>query len=351
MAFISIPNIKIAGVSACVPKYTEENKDYPYYEEGELEKMLPTVGILRRHVIKDDKTVADLCVASAEKLIEELKWDKSDIGLLLFASPARDYIEPDTACIIQDRLGLPDSCMAFDMTLGCTAWVYGMNVVGSIMSRGCIKKALLLVGDMPSCTSSYSDKVMYPLFSDAGSATALEFEEGAKAFNYELGTDGSGYEAIIIPDGGRKHPFSEKSLEMHNYGKNINHRDMDLHMDGMDVFQFALKRAPRSVANLFEHFEINKDDIDVMFIHQANLFMDKKICKKIGLPAEKVPYCVENFGNAGGCSLVLTMVTGWREKLQETYSKNLGCAFGVGLSWASIYFETNKIVVPELIQI
>ena len=177
MAFLEIKNIKICGFSACVPSKIEYNKDYPFYAEGEYERQLPTIGVEKRHIIEAGTTASDLCLEAAEKLIQELNWDKEDIQLLIYSSPARDYVFPDTACILQDRLGLSKSTMAFDMTLGCTGWSYAINVISSIMSANKLKKALLLNGNMTTTENAFTDKTAYPLFSDAGSATAIEYDD------------------------------------------------------------------------------------------------------------------------------------------------------------------------------
>lgn len=349
MALLKIKNVRVAGVSACVPSNVEYNKDYPYFAEGELERMLPTIGVEKRHIIKPGITTVELCEKSALKLIEDLEWDKESIDLLIFCSPARDYIFPDTACILQDRLGLPKSTMAFDMTLGCTGWIYSMNVACSLISSSRFKRALLLNGSLTTTENAYTDKTAYPLFSDAGTVTALEYNEKAPIMVAELGTDGSGYDNIIIKDGGRRHPFTVDSLAVKEYGENIKRSDMNMAMKGMEVFSFALETAPQNVLNVLKAIEKVQDDMDQYFFHQANLYLLKKIVKKLRIPVEKVPFSIYNYGNTGACSIPLTMVTERPDYLRNNYSKNIGCAFGVGLSWGSLYFETNKIVIPDLL--
>lgn len=349
MAFLEIKNVRIKGFSACVPANIEYNKDYPYYAEGEFERQLPTIGVEKRHVIEEGTTASDLCLEAAEKLIKDLGWKKEDIQLLVFSSPARDFVFPDTSCILQDRLGLSKSTMAFDMTLGCTGWTYALNVISSIMSASKFKKALLLNGNMTTTENAFTDKTAYPLFSDAGSATAIEYDENAPMIVSEVGTDGSGYDCIIMKDGGRRHPFTEKSLVLKEYGENIRRSDMHMAMKGMEVFAFALNTAPKSVNNLLEHIGKTTDEIDQYFFHQANLFMLKKIAKKLKLSVEKVPYSIYKFGNTGSCSIPLTIVTERADNLRIGVSHNIGCAFGVGLSWGTVYFETENIVIPELI--
>lgn len=349
MAFAKIKNVAIKGVSACVPSKVEYNKDYPYYAEGELERMLPSIGVEKRHVIEPGTTCLELCEKTSNSLLSELGWDKGSIDVLVYCSPARDYIFPDTACILQDRIGLSKTTMCFDMTLGCTGWVYTMNVVASLMSASKMKRALVLNGNLTTAENAFTDKTSYPLFSDAGTATALEYDENAPEIIADLGTDGGGYDNIIIKDGGRRYPYTPESMVLKDYGENIRRSDMNMAMKGMEVFAFALNAAPKSVQNVLNSIEKTQEDIDQFFFHQANLFMVQRISKKLKLPKEKVPFSIYQYGNTGACSIPLTMVTERAEMLRNNCVKSIGCAFGVGLSWGSICFETNKIVIPELI--
>ena len=349
MSYLRIKNVEIKGISTCVPSNIEENKDYPFFAENELDRMIPTTGVERRHVCESGVTPSDMCYKAAEELLESLKWGKDSIDLLIFNSPKRDYISPDTACILQDRLGLSNSVMAFDTNLGCTGWVYGISTIASILSVGTMRRALLLCGDIPSKNSSFYDKTEYPLFSDCGTATALEFKEGTADIVCELGTDGAGYEAIIQRDGGARHPFTAESLVMHEYGPGIKRTNMNSEMDGMNVFAFAMKRVPISLQNLLKYIHLEVDDIDDFFFHQANLYMNKKIAKKAGINIDKLPFSIYDYGNTSNASIPHTMIVARREELSSTKRKNIGCGFGVGLSWASVFFETNNLVIPEII--
>ena len=348
MAYIKINNVSIKGMSACVPTTIEENGDYPYFDENELERMMPTIGIERRRVLKSGQTSADLAFKAADKLIEELGWEKDSINLLIYCSPARDYIYPDTACILQDRLGLPRSTMAFDMNLGCTGWSYGLTTLCSIIQNGFIKRGLLLNGSMGTAECAYTDKTSYPLFCDTGAATAVEFNENAPSIWCELGTDGAGYDDIIIPDGGRRNPVTEKSLELIEYDTNIKRSRLHVEMKGLEVFSFGLKTAPKSLDSVLEFAGKTKEEIDLFIFHQANYYMVKKIIKKLKIDPEKAPFSLLNYGNTGSCSIPFTMITERGDRLRKGFSKNAACTFGVGLSWSSIYFETENLEIPEL---
>jgi 3-oxoacyl-[acyl-carrier-protein] synthase-3 len=350
MASFSINDIAIKGISACVPKNEEHNENYPHVSNEEIQKFMEATGVKHRRIADANTCTTDLCIAAAEKLISELKWDKTEIDVLVFVSQTADYILPVSAAILQDRLQLSKECIAFDIPLGCSGYVYGLSVVASMLKATGLKKGILLAGDTSSKTLSLSDKSTAPLFGDAGSATALEFSENSM-LQFNLGTDGSGYNAIIIPDGGSRNKTTIDSLNIKRYGDGVERNKCQLSLDGMDVFSFGITQGPKTVNTLLNHFNLNKDNIDYYLFHQANLMMNKMIAKKLKLPTEKVPYSLENFGNTSSATIPLTIVTEIRNQVATQKQKLLMCGFGVGLSWGTVYTETENIICPELIEL
>ncbi len=318
---------------------------------GGVNDFTESTGIKARRRSSVDITSSDLCFSAAEKLIEELGWDKSEIEALVFVTQTPDYILPATSCVLQQRLGLSKECYTLDISLGCSGWVYAMSVISALLRNGTIKKGLLLAGDTITKICSPEDKSTFPLFGDAGTATALEYTPENSGMQFNFNTDGNGYETIIVREGGYRSTVSENSLKMKYSGENISRRGIDLELEGMDVFSFGITKAPKSVKQLCEHFSIDKDSVDVFTFHQANLMMNEMIRKKLKLPVEKVPYCMDEFGNTSCASIPLALVTKERERLQRESVKHIACGFGVGLSWGSVYFETDKIAVPQLIEL
>jgi 3-oxoacyl-[acyl-carrier-protein] synthase-3 len=203
---------------------------------------------------------------------------------------------------------------------------------------------------MGTLESAYTDKTTYPLFSDVGSATALEYDESAPAIWCDLGTIGTDYNSIIIPDGGARNPTNDSSLELVEYEKNIKRTKLNVNMKGMEVFSFALETAPKSLENVLRFAGKEKSDVDLFLFHQANYYMVKKIIKKLRIDQEKAPFSMLNFGNTGSSSIPITMITERREDLMHLHSRNCACAFGAGLSWGSLYFETDNLVLPEIFE-
>lgn len=352
MAFLEIKNVAVRGIAVCAPKNVEDNLTIPVFHEGEAERVIAQTGIKQKHVVENGDTLAsDMCLAAAEKLIADLGWEKDTIEALCFVSLSHDYLEPPTACILQDRLGLPESCMTMDMNQGCSGWVNGLATLSSLMMTGNVKRALLLNGDTSTLLNSPLDKEARPLFGDAGAATALEFDQNATAMKFNFGTRGKDFEAILRKFGGLRNPITEDSLKFKEIGEHIVRRDIDSTMDGMSVFAFGMSTAPKSVKALCEQYSIDLEGVDLFLMHQANHYMNEKIRKKLKMPEEKSPYSLDEFGNTSSASIPLTIVARCRESFENKKLKVMATAFGVGLAWGSVYMETDKIVCPEMILI
>ena len=344
MAFLDIKNIVLKGIAACVPERIEDNSTLPLLgSSDDIAKFIETTSIIKRHIVADSGIcTSDLCVVAAERLIKDIGWNKDEIDCLIFVTQTPDYQLPATACILQDRLQLPTGCFALQISLGCSGWVYGLTTIASLMTNGQFKKGLLLVGDTATLTKSSLDKSTYPLFGDAGTAAAIQFEEGAPGIKAEVGTNGGGYDKIIIEDGGYRNPFSVGSLQMSEKEPGMSSNKLQTQMNGVDVFIFGITHAPKSIKALAEKFDIDLQQVDYFVLHQANKMMTEKIRKKINAAPEKVPYSLSNYGNTSSASIPLTIVTELKEQLAHGKHALICCGFGVGLSWGSVYFETEN---------
>ena len=349
MAFLEFKNVRIAGIAAGVPENVVSNYTLKSGEDISIdytpEAFVETTGVKERRC-SETLTTSDLSFAAAEKLISDLGWDKSEIEALIFVSQTADYFLPATACILQDRLGLPKECYAEDIALGCSGWVYGLSNVASLVSSGAVKKALLLAGDAKKRSIMKRD----PLFGDAGTATAIEYVEGAKGFQFHFGTDGSGFDAIIAPDGGSRNQVTPKSFVLKEYEGKMMH-NLQTHMKGMDVFSFGITTAPKSIKKLAERYEFNYLDADYVIFHQANMKMNNQIVKKLKLDPERVPSCMYRFGNTSSASIPLTIVGELKGKFENKPTKFICCGFGVGLSWGTVAFETNDVLISDLVEV
>jgi 3-oxoacyl-[acyl-carrier-protein] synthase III len=351
MAIFSIPNIKISGMAAGVPINEVFNADYKWIPLKERNQLIKTVGVEKRRIAVKGQTTSDLCFAAADKLLDELKWDRNEIQLLIFVSQSMDYIIPATSPILQDRLHLPKTCLAFDIGLGCSGFVYGLSVISSIMSQAHIKKALLLAGDLSTITSSYRDKSTYPLFGDAGTATALEFDETAVPMIFNLQTDGSGHEAIMIHDGGVRNWVSKKSFTYRKYGEGMYRNKLQINLNGIEVFNFSLREVVPNIKATLEYSGKTLNDFDYFVFHQANRLINETIRKMLKVDKEKVPYSIQKYGNTSSASVPLTIVSELQEEIRTKKVRFLLSAFGIGLSWGTVLVETDRVVCPGVLEV
>lgn len=352
MAFLKIPNVAIRGISACVPPFVEENREIPFYTKDEAEKVIESTGVERKHVVANSGiTASDLCLKACEKLIEELGWERDSIDMICNVTQTSDYTNHPNVFVLHEKLGLNNDCMSLDLYHGCPGWVIGLSSAAALLSLGSMKRALLVDGDNITSMQVPLDRESRPLFGDAGTATALEFDENALAMLFETGTNSKDGVALIHHRGGMREPHTMASykqwLEM--LDGSLSPEGIEDQMDGMSVFSFGISTPPKSMKKLCDHFGILIDDVDKLVLHQANLFMVSKIAKKMKMNSDKVPSCLQNYGNTTSTSIPLTIVTQCSEDYSTKKQRTLACGFGTGLSWGSVYFETDCIICPDII--
>lgn len=350
MAVFTVPNVKISGIAACVPRQFEDNMELSLIPEVDRKPFIDTVGIRYRRIAEDGVTASDLCFTAADKLLNDLNWDRQEIKVLIFITQTPDYLIPNTSSLLQERLQLSKSCLAFDINLGCSGYVYGLSVIGSLLQNMIGSKALLLVGDISTKTISKKDKSTVSLFSDAGTATALEYSQNSEMY-FNLQTDGKGYQDIMIPDGGFRNQVTEQSFVEKEYEKGVTRNSLHMKLDGVKIFNFSLREIAPNIHALLEAKAIDKSSVDYYIFHQANLLMLESVRKKLKVEPEKVPYSLYDYGNTSSATLPLTMVVRLKEQLRGGELKLLLAGFGVGLSWGSAYVETRNIVCSELIEV
>lgn len=350
MAFWQIKNVALRGVTGTVPNDPMKTVELPVFTKEEADLFDATVGIKNRYIAPEHICASDLCYDAAERLIEGLGWDKESIDVLMFASVTGDYKTPPTSAILQDRLGLPTSTFVLDIPMGCCGCMYGINVAGNLLSAGSAKRALVLVGDTAMRMGSSKDKSRVPLFGDCGTALAMEYDPEAADIVIDFNTMGSGYKALMTPHGGYRHPVTkEESFEYEDYGNGIVRAPKDALINGMDVFSFAITKPAISLKKVLDDLGLDKDrDVDYFLIHQANKLIVDRIVKKLKLPAEKVPYNLQKFGNLGGASILMLMVTEIADELQKRPLTLVCSSFGLGLTWGTMVLRTEKMAVLPL---
>lgn len=347
MATIRYKNVGIRAMAACVPSKVEYNKDLAsFMPQEEVEKMINSIGIRERRICDADVFASDLCYKAALKLMEDNDINPESIDMLLFMSQGADYRIPATACILQHRLGLSQQCAAMDLSLGCSGFVYGLSAAMAFASMEGIDRVLLLDGEAFSKIVNPKDKVNVPLYGDAGTATLIEkgdFEDSV----FILQTDGSGEDSVKIPSGMRN-PVTEESLKVKERENGNLRTDLEVFMDGMEVFNFAVRVVVKSVKNILKQNAITVNDVDYIVFHQANRMMTDFFVKMLKASPEKIPYCIDRFGNTSSASIPLTIVSELKDKLDEQ-KKVVLCGFGAGLSWATALINFKHCNISGLI--
>lgn len=335
--------ISVAGIMTVVPKNKEmimERYAASFGSEA-VEQFTKTTGVLERRLALKEQTASDFAFVAARELLVKKEIDKNDIGILIFVTQTPDYRIPSTACVLHKRLELGKDCIAFDINLGCSGYVYGMQVASSLLMTTNCKYALLLVGDTINKGISQEDKSAAMLFGDSGSATLLEKkQEDSSVIKTAYRTDGNGFKAIIMPAGGYRN--LNGSNEKVVWADGNSRSDNELYMNGVDVFSFTISEVPAIINDYFEVNGKNKEDYDVYVMHQANCYILKQVVKRCKLPKEKVPISMDRYGNTSVTSIPLTLSDIYGEDADEKQIKCFVCGFGIGLSWGVAEFEMNK---------
>jgi 3-oxoacyl-[acyl-carrier-protein] synthase-3 len=331
-----VEGVRIRGFASGVPEHESPlSNDYERFGKDAVRRIVSSTGIKNRRLASEGLSAADLCQAAADRLMKSLNWQPESVELLIFLSQTGDFVIPATACALQDRLGLPKTAVAFDVPLGCSSYAYGLWIASSLLLTLKTTRALILVGDTLTAHVSKDDRALWPLFGDAGTATAIEVDLDAPPMFFEFGTDGSGFKHLLI----------DKAV-------NGDVADQNLHMDGVAVFSFSLREVPPMVKRLLESSHIEAETIDKWVFHQANEFILRNLQKRLKIPNEKFVVDLANWGNTSGATIPLAICSSLREDLRHRNHLLLLAGFGVGLSWSAAIVEIpQSIVIPEIIEI
>ena len=352
MAFMSFNGVGIKALAAAVPRTVIDNLNYTeYFPADQVKEVVEKVGIYERRFADENTCSSDLCYAAAEKLIADNNIDKSEIDLLIFISQTPDFRMPATSVLLQDRLGLPNSTIAFDINLGCSAFIYGLSVVFSMMQNKGLRKALLLDGETRSKVYSPKDRRSAFLFGDGGVAALIERDEAFGESWFSLNSDGSRGDLIKINGGGYRIPSSIETLKervVDEYG-NIR-SDEQGYMNGGDVFNFVIREIPKDIKKMAEFSGKNLADLDWYIFHQANNFINSYLAKKLKLDASKIPSTIAKYGNTSSVSVPLTIADQLKDKMNGHHELLLS-AFGVGMTWATAIVPFEDCRISDIVEV
>ena len=306
------------------------------FPEWTVEKVASKVGINQRFIADDNESAMDMAIKAAEKLFaENQNINKDEVDFILFCTQSPDYFLPTSACIIQDELNIPTSCGALDFNLGCSGYVYGLSLAKGLIAGRIAKNVLLLTAETYTKHLHPKDKGNRTIFGDGASASLISTKGFAEILNFSLGTDGSGYNNLIVKTGGLRMPKKTNIVNWDDSGNPVS--DDYLYMNGSEIFNFTLESVPLLVEDVLKKNDLLKEKIDLFVFHQANKYMLNFLRKKIKIEESKFYYCMENFGNTVSSTIPIALKEA--EKEDKLHGNILLAGFGVGYSWGGVILD------------
>ena len=329
MTFLKTNGYSIRAISAAIPSEFELNSEIDWLQSSEKDTLIRTIGIHKRHISPKGQKISDLCIAAVNPILNDLKYRPHDVGVMLLITQTGDQQIPSTAVILQNKLGLSQDCIALEVNLGCSGFVYGLWIISNLMSNLPSNKfGLLLAGDISTICLSDQDRGTVPLFSDAVSATLIQKTGEDNPWYFSLQNDGSGASAIKMfgANGDKTPEFVGNSF---------------LKLDGIKIYNFSLRQVVPSITELLNQLNLSNAEIDFFVFHQASKIINEAIRRKLEIPIDKYSYSLEEFGNTSSATIPLTIVTQLNNELKNNQSLLL-CGFGSGLSWGSVFIGAHR---------
>lgn len=318
---------KISYIDYYFPFVSEDieilKNDNPSWE---ISKIFEKTGIKNRYISDPKETSLDLAYAAGKKVLLSSGLTKS-INLLILVTQSPEYFLPSGSCILQDRLGLKKEIMAFDINLGCSGYIYALSVAGSLIESKIADTALIVCSDTYTKYILKEDRTCRPLFSDAAAATILERSNNDSIKKFDFGTDGSGFEKLIVKNGGFKNP---------NIG---NQNKPTIEMQGSNIFLFTMNEIPKTVTSLLVKNGMSLEDVDLVIFHQASKFVIDNLVEKLSINKNKVFNNYESIGNTVSASIPIAIKDALDGKKLKSGDIILLIGFGVGLSWGATIME------------
>lgn len=340
MATACFNGVRITGMASAVPIKKDSAFDFvEIFGEEIIEKFIATTGVRERHFAEENQANSDLCYVAAEKLIAHKGYTKDSFDGVVLITQTPDYAYPATAYVLHKRLGFSQNCIAFDINLGCSGFVYGVNIIASMIQAGALKRVLLCCGDAHGQLYEKNNRSMSMLFGDAGSATILE--AGDDCIKTLLRADGEGYDSLLAPGLAARVKLDRDHPDL---------KQLKSIMDGPAIFEFSILQVPRSFKEFFKLFGGTIDDYDYCILHQANLLILDHIRKKIKLKPEKMPISLDRYGNTSSVTLPITITDCMNYEKCSGRKHLITSGFGIGLSWGIADFHIDAEDVLPIIE-
>ncbi len=322
----------IKAISYYLPSQIVTNEDLvKEFPEWSVEKVADKVGVNSRHISTPTETAGDLAELAARNLFDEYNITPESIDFLMLCTQSPDYFLPSTACILQNRLGIPTTSGAFDYNLGCSGCIYGLALAKGLVQSGIANNVLLLTAETYNKYLHPDDKSNRSIFGDGAAACLISSEGFAEIGDFVLGTDGKGAEHLILKTGASREK-NVTGVELRDSEGHIR-RDDYLYMNGGAIFNFTLEAVPTMMYQLLEKSSLAKENVDYFVFHQANKFMLNTIRKVCGLPKDKFYIDLTSVGNTVSSTIFIALKDSIKDGKIKSGMTVMTCGFGVGLSW------------------
>ncbi len=324
-----LSGVKIVGVGHYVPERVVDNFELEKWFDTSDEWITTRTGMKRRHWASEHEATSDLALSAARNALTDAKLEANDIDAFILCTVYPDFLFPATACIIASKLGAPNKA-AFDMEIACSGFIYGLTVASSLVRSGVFKRIVLIGAETLSKLVNRDDRATAILFGDGAGAVVLEASEEDSFLGSELGADGSKPELLLVEAGGSRHPIDGAALE---------HKQNFIHMEGREVFKFAVTKMIEATDAALAKARLTKADVDVLIPHQANKRIIDAAMKYLDMPPEKCVTNIQEYGNTSAASIPIALseaVAGGRIKPGDTI---VFVGFGGGLSWGAVAWK------------
>ncbi len=328
-------SVGIAGMGFYVPERTVTNHELSTMVDTTDEWIRQHIGIETRHIAADDQALSDLAIEAGRKALKSAGLKASDIDMLVVTGQNHDYKAPATSCIVQHALGMR-KIPAIDLSIGCSGFIYGLAVASKFVADRSAKRVLLIGAEIHSRMMSWKDRTTCVFFADgAGAVVLAPTDRGYGLLGFDLGTDGSGSQAIMVPAGGSRNPVTEQSLQLQEDGSHQYRAQTHVRMDGKAVFAFATSVFPATVRACLNKLGLAPHDLDFVIAHQANRNIIYEGMAVLGLPMDKTFINLDRYGNCSSASIPIALTEAVERNLIHRGDLVALVGFGVGLSWGS----------------
>ena len=333
----------IKQIECYLPEKVVTNADLEKeFPEWNAEKVAGKIGVLERHVSDENETATDMAYKVAAKLIEESPEVKNDIDFILFCTQSPDYKLPTSACVLQERLGLPSSIGALDFNLGCSGWVYGLALAKGLIYSGVASNVLLITSETYNKYFHPQDKGNKALFGDGAAATLISIEGNVSIGEFVFGTDGKGENNLKVKTGGSRYPYplNEETVDENGYLLASDH----LYMNGPEIFNFTLDAVPELMTECIKKNGLTEDMIDLYVLHQANKYMLNTIRKVCGISKDRFYVNLEHSGNTVSSTIPIALRNALDDNLIKSNHRVLVAGFGVGYSYGACLLDFKDVI-------